>query len=507
MGVCEGNVLRDYESWEPNAGQAAYYNSEHPNKLAKGAVRSGKSVAGTCDDIKALQLYPGIKILCTRTTQAALYTTAFQDFMDWCPARLLAGNPKKTTTEIIVNMKNGSQEIFKAYEEHDIEKIRSTEYGQIRVEEANLITKYMHSLMQTRLSQTTGNAFDEYGRPYQAQIPKIARQMKMITNPGGHDWIWQLYDRDHPNCYSGSDPEYFAIRMKTKDNLHHLSPDFWERLQQLPEAEYKRFVEADDAPWEGLIFPMFDRRVHMIRESFIPPSHWPVYIGMDFGIKNNTHACWMTVSEEGHWIVFQEYVSKDGSPKKYAGAILSITSGLMAKGMPMPKMSVIDPSTSQQKGEGEKTVYQQFYEAGLHNLMPGKRETREYQGVSYMRQLLEPDSRVPHPFTRIMGAPQLFFTQDCPKVIEEFEQWEWMEHKNEKKDAPEKPQEKNDHGIDSIKHVLLLGLSKAPQDPLSIEMFKQSFAYKQQQLINRDMKGKGRNGGYMGRLRASGVIC
>ena len=502
--------MRSYETWEPNAGQALYYNSEHPNKLAKGAVRSGKSVAGACDDIKDLVLYPGIKILCTRTTQGQLFATAFTDFMDWCPPRLLARPPQKTTTEITVTMKNGSQEIFKAYEEHDIEKIRSNEYGQIRVEEANLITKYMHSLMQTRLSQTTGNAYDEYGRAYQSHIPKEARRMKMITNPGGHDWIWQLYDRDHPLSYTGQDPEYFAVRMKTKDNLHHLSPDFWERLQSLPEAEYKRFVEADDAPWEGLIFPMFDRRIHMLRDSFIPPPHWPVYIGMDFGMKNNTHACWMTVSEEGHWIVFQEYVDNNGSPRKYAGAILAITAGLMAKGMPMPKLTVIDPSTAQQKGEGEKTVYTQFYEAGISNLMPGKRETREYQGVSYMRQLLEPHPSVGHPSKdekREGGWPQLYFTKDCPKAVEEFEQWEWMEHKNTKKDAPEKPQEKNDHGIDSIKHVLLLGLSAAPADPLSQEMFRNSFAYKQNQLITRDLKGKGRNGGYMGRLRASGVIC
>lgn len=502
--------MADYESWEPNLGQALYYNSEHPNKLAKGAVRSGKSVAGTCDDIKATQLYPGIKILVTRTTQTALYQTAFQDFMNWCPQRLIDGNPKKTTTDITIYMRNGSQLIFKAFEEHDIEKVRSLEFGQIRVEEANLITEYMYSLLQTRLSQTVGIARDQFGRNYHNTIPQEAHQMKMITNPGGRDWIWRLFDRDHPKSYLGEDPEYFAVRMKTAENLHHLSPDFWARLQTLPEHIYKRFVEADDAPFEGLVFPMFDRKIHILSmKNFIPPPHWPVYIGIDFGVRNNTHVTWTTVTEEGHWICFMEYVNKGATVRVHAEAIRAITANMLSRGMGLPKMIVIDPSTAQSKGEGERTVFQQFMDEGLSGLMPGKRETKEYQGITYLMNLLSPNPQVKHPLSgesSVKGYAQLMFTEDCPKIIAEFEEWQWMEHKQEKKDAPEKPQEKNDHGIDSLKHIILLGLSAAPADPTSQFMKMQSFAYQQQKLIDRDLKGRGRNGGYLGRIKASGVI-
>jgi hypothetical protein len=311
-------------------------------------------------------------------------------------------------------------------------------------------------------------------------------------------------------AHEGKDPDFFAIRLKTNENISNLSPDFWERLKHLPEHLYKRFVEADDAPFEGLVFPMFDRKLHILdQKNFCPPSHWPVFVGMDYGMRSNTHCTWITFTEQGHAVCFKEYVMNGVAPRTHADNIRAINSQFMSRGMSYPKLIVIDPATQQSKGEAEISVFKQLVESGLTNLTPGRRETNDLAGVSLLSQLLQPQEAIPHPIsdrTRSGGWPQLYFTLDCPVVTSEFDEWTWKGHKDQNKDAPEKPEERNDHGIDSVRYALSLGMQTAGIHPLTQTLYENSPAYHNQKLIEKDLKDfKRQEGGWNAQFRHSGV--
>lgn len=497
-----------FESFVPNPKQQLFIKSDAPNKLAFGGARAGKSAAVAIDTHKDMLLNPGLFVLGTRTVFQDLFTTNYRDFIEWAPKGAIdQKRRRKTSTTVEEWYKNGSHMLFKAFEEHDIIKARGYEFGRINMYEANLFTRNAYEYLQTRLSQKTGKGVGPDMKVRDYRIP--FRKMVLDTNPRGRDWIWKIFRREHPGAYEGTDPDFFAVHFKTIDNLMNLAPDFMERQRAtLSKMMFEKFINGDESPNEGLVFPMFDRRIHVLNvRGFVPPPHWPVYLGIDYGFATHTHVVWLTISEEGHIIVFHEYFVAGQTVRGIAEAVNTQTEEMARRGVPRPTLAVIDPSTAQERAGEAKTIFQMFVEAGLRNLMPGKREDRFGSGVSILQQMLEPHVAIKHPIYNTnspTGYPQLYFTEDVPQATKEFDEWSYPQVKDEFTDRKEKPEEGHDHGIDAVRYPITSGLTAAGMEPMTKRLYESSPAFYMKKLIEKDLKAyresqKGR-AGWSGRV-------
>lgn len=410
--------------------------------------------------------------------------------------------------------RNGSKVFFVAYDAADLAKLGSEEYGLIMLEEANQFPSNAWDWFRTRLSQEWGEAFDENGKPYTNRIEQT--HMIAVANSGGRNWLWRVFRRDRPNAYfpwkeiygftdskdiyhpptmlledwkDKQDKNYFALEWGTSENRKNLREDYWESLQDLPEHLFKRFAEADDEPLDGMVFPNLDRRIHVIQQKdFIPPPHWPVYIGMDYGYRTPTVALWIAVTEDGAFIAFREYRETMKSPQENARNILAIDEMMRRRGMQPHKTAWIDLSSGFKKGESESgaSVFDQLVTAGMTKLA---KSSRDLDGrVVRIATLLEPNRLLSeHPVTgkrSDIGWPRLMLTTDCMQTIQEIEEWEWSKVTSDAKDPLEKPEQKDDHGIDALGYVLVKVTEKAPLDFDS----QQSYDTDQSKLLEDDKK-------------------
>ncbi len=236
-------------------------------------------------------------------------------------------------------------------------------------------------------------------------------------------------------------------------------------MRQMPPHLYKRYVLAEFGEFEGVVYPNFNRKLNILPLSnWRPPSHWPVYRGIDHGVTRSPTVClWATMTPWRQVIVFKEYYQRGVdndfarvlTVKEHARNIRAITAQ-MGVGV---AWTVIDPSTRQHSGNDGYSVHDWYAQEGIHCLLGSRDLTGRVVKVA---TLFQPHPGLPNPITgakdRAGGYPAAFFTQDCVKTIQEHEEWMWKEIK-EGQAEKEIPEERNDHTCDAFSYI-------AAQQPL-----------------------------------------
>lgn len=472
---------------EPTLQQIIAYNAEQTFIDLNGGIRGGKTQVALEKARKEAILQPGLKILITRDTGPALYTTTknhfeavFADMID----------PEMTWVKPTpkYRLKNGSQVDFIAYDELDTSKAGGTEYGYILMDESSRFRYSQYVYLRGRLSQKWGDAIAPDGRTYRNEIKK--RFFLTVHNPAGHGWEWQTFVRDrpsasrliqrpHPEYPVGADPKYLRVNFDTATLQSRENPDYLDEMQDIPEHLRDKLLKSDESPLEGLVFPHFKRELHVCAISgFIPPYNWIVMNGMDWGKQTPCVHLWTAVTEEGCIVVFKEHRQAQMEVPQHAEIILDSTRQLRENGMGEVYGAYVDPSTDFDDGKSPFTVYQQFIQAGYWNLTKAPRLPVEHRATR-LGALLMPDPKIKkHPITgehRDGGWPKLIFTSECEGTIREFESWEYPK-RSDAKDPKNKPEERNDHGIDACGYVAVKcyeGLV-APENPATIAYRRQT---------------------------------
>ncbi len=439
----------------------AFYNDETTRNLwLRGGVGSGKSTVAYQKAVKMGLAYPGLKTLITRTTGPMLKATSYEHFMSILPRQLIARevlNPYP-----FIRLTNGSEYHFIPFNHEYIEKIGSLTLGLILAEESHLFRQGVNVYFDHRLRQKFGKAFDQYGNQYISNIPR--QWVWYIGNPNGRDWQWKLFERE-------KDPNYRSFQCSTYCNKANLPPEFIIQLEKLPQHLRDRWVLGQCTENAGSVFPMFDRRTHVVHlKGWLPQRHWLVYFGMDTGFRSPTACLWMSVDEKGNVVVFREYYQSMRSAPQNGKAIQSMHLALRKLQMPEPVLWKIDPASHQHKGENEdgRTIYDQLV-PWLPQLSFG---SKDWNGrTSKINTMLEPDPDMQeHPVTKEFrkdGWPHLFITEDCPNLAQEMEEYQWKAVKDDLSPLKEEAEERNDHLIDSLGYALIeitQAASKSPEE-------------------------------------------
>ena len=255
--------------------QQKFINSEAFETLFGGAAGGGKSYGQLVDALLYALKYKKSKQIIFRSTFADLEKSLIRVSLEIYPLSIADYNSSKHTWKF----QNGSIIDFGYIQyEKDVYQYQSAEYDVIRFDELTHFTEFMYTYM---ISRCRG------ANPYPKRI-------KSSTNPGGvgHVWVKERFiDIGEPNTVhtckleTGEEVTRIFIPSLVTDNKFMLDydPDYIKRLDALPEKERKALKYGDWDIYDGMFFPEFKRRVHVI-EPFQIPDTWNRYIAMDYGL-------------------------------------------------------------------------------------------------------------------------------------------------------------------------------------------------------------------------------
>lgn len=274
-----------------------------------------------------------------------------------------------------------------------------------------------------------------------------------------------LFDEIYMN--RGNDPEVWYEFMEWEDNpfldkkeIARMSAALGEK--QLESRRFGRFCVN-----EGLVYPEFDERVHVI-PPFSVPFGWQDTISIDPGLNNPLSAHWYAVDYDGNVYVVAEHYEARRDIDHHAARIKEISEELGwhtdGKGR---LCALIDPAANQRTLASAKSVSELFYERDI--LVNTNVNKDIFAGVARVKSYLIGEG----------GKPKLYIFSGCVNMIREIKGYFWGEG-----DLPKK---RDDHAMDELRYYLM---TKPRRDPPAQEV---SPVLRDKQRL---MRRQTRRGGY-----------
>ncbi|MBO4940557.1 MAG: terminase family protein [Clostridia bacterium] len=214
-----------------------------------------------------------------------------------------------------------------------------------------------------------------------------------------------------------------------EDEIRLMESSMDERTLQA--RRYGRFATAA----EGLVYPEFDERIHVI-EPFSLPREWQDMIAIDPGLNNPLSAHWYAVDFDDNVYVVYEHYEAGRDIDYHAERILDICERLDWKRDRQGRVcALIDSAAKQRTLSGMKSVVELFYERGI--LVNPNVEKDLFSGISMVKRYLNQKN----------GLPNLYIFSSCTHLIGELKGYYWGSG-----DAPKKV---NDHSLDELRYYLM----------------------------------------------------
>lgn len=240
--------------------------------------------------------------------------------------------------------------------------------------------------------------------------PAIKCYIRASANPGGAPWVKETFiDPAEPNTtFEKNGITYRFIPANLSDNPYldtpvgdeEISP-YRKMLMALPEVQRKQLLEGDWTAGEDNMFT-FSPLVHVTNE--LPPLHWNVINGLDYGYTDPAAALWAAICPTtGKMVVYQEleclqYVHEDWGRK------IKEVEGYIPQGVDR----VIDHSVFNQTGHTGPGVREKLAKLGIMP-KPADRNREAGWNAIHNRLIVNPDT----------GSPDILIHSSCVKLIDQ----------------------------------------------------------------------------------------
>ena len=185
----------------------------------------------------------------------------------------------------------------------------------------------------------------------------------------------------------------------------------------------------------GLVYPEFDRAVHVIPPFDVPPD-WQANISIDPGLNNPLSAHWYAVDFDGNIYVVAEHFAAGKDIDYHADCIRDISRRIGWKTDLKGRLSaLIDSAAKQRTLASVKSVAELFSEKGI--LVNANVNKDVFSGICRVKEYLK----------RGNGLPDIYIFENCVNMISEFMGYRWAEG-----DSPVK---KDDHCMDELRYFVM----------------------------------------------------
>ena len=242
-----------------------------------------------------------------------------------------------------------------------------------------------------------------------------------------------LYDEIYLNKHN--DPQIWYEFMEWSDNPYLSKREIKLLENSMDEGALQSRRYGKFAVGEGLVYPEFDERIHVI-EPFDVPFEWQDNISIDPGLHNPLSAHWYAVDYDGNVYVIYEYFQAGKDVDFHARKIKEICSKLGWHTDEKGRIrALIDSAANQRTLASERSVTDLFYERDI--LVNPNVNKNLFAGIQRVKSYLNPKN----------GLPNLYIFSSCVNLIRELKSYFWG-----KEDVPVK---KDDHALDEMRYYLM----------------------------------------------------
>jgi PBSX family phage terminase large subunit len=359
------------------------------------------------------QKYPGMRGLIVRKTRESLTESALVTFEEKVlPANSPIASGVQRRMRQAYQYPNGSTIVIGGMDK--AQKVMSTEYDMIYVQEAIELTENDWEALTTRLRNAV--------MPYQ--------QLIADTNPDApFHWLKERANRGAT----------IMIESRHEDNPT-VTESYLETLQALTGVRYQRLYLGKWVAAEGIVYEEWDRKLHML-DRFEIPRNWPRYWAIDFGFTNPfVWQAWAN-DPDGRLIRYKEIYMSQRLVEDQARLIREIT-----KNEPFPTAVICDHDA-----EGRATL-ERFL--GIKTIAAHKSVTDGIQAVkSRLKVQKDGKARIFLMRDSLVARDPVMAEKKLPaSAEEEIDGYVWDISNGRKKG--EEPVKANDHGMDAMRYMV-----------------------------------------------------
>lgn len=231
---------------------------------------------------------------------------------------------------------------------------------------------------------------------------------------------------------------------------------------ELQSRRFGRFASA-----EGLVYPEFDERVHVI-EPFSFPKEWQSGISIDPGLNNPLAALWFAVDFDDNVYVVAEHFAAGKDVDFHADAIKERSRSLDWHTDGQGRLcALIDSAAKQRTLASSKSVCELFYERQI------------LVNPDVDKDLLAGIARVKSYLNQKNGLPNLYIFSGCVNLIRELKGYFWG--------TGDTPKKVDDHCLDALRYYLM---SRPKKPTLFVE---KSVLQRDKERRLRALKNRGRS--------------
>jgi hypothetical protein len=262
-----------------------------------------------------------------------------------------------------------------------------------------------------------------------------------------------------------------VVEGSTYTNQNNLPPDFIQLLETTYQGQMRdRFLMGKWVAYEGLVYPSFDMDQHVIPHELVE-DYWrqlqaqriePIILeGYDFGMASPSCYLFGFADDKGNVIICDGFYKAEYRLPLQWEEIRSIRHdwGIMKSRRAIDFNPIYaDPDIFKRKGVDKDTVgvsvasmfMDDGPEGGGIDVTPGNNDINA--GVTKINSYLHVQKWHRNPFTGELGAPCIYFSSEVSFLIDEITDYYWQ--KNQQDETVDKPMDRKDHAMDSMKYLM-----------------------------------------------------
>lgn len=406
--------------YQPHGAAADLWMCKAQEVIIAGPAETGKTRAAL-EKLNALMWkYPGAQSVIIRKTYKSIVSSCIQTWEDKVlgdktPVATYGGSRPE-----FYDYPNGSRVWVGGMDNPD--KVLSSERDVIYVNQAEELDLDEWETLTTRATGRAGNM------PYPQVMGDCnpSHPKHWILARGREKKLKLLHSRheDNPILYDQQTGDLTEQGQRTMAVLDALTGTRKERLR------FGRWVQA-----EGVVYPEFDERVHII-DRFEIPEDWLRFRVIDFGLVHPFVCGWWAVDHDGRLYLYREIYMTKRTVATHAGQINALSAGERIK------TTVCDHDAEDR---------QTLAENGIRNIAANKDVLR---GIGLVQDRLK---------VQVDGRPRIFFLRDSLvetdrdllaerkpiQTVDEFGGYIWNDRLTR-----EAPVKEDDHGMDMTRYAV-----------------------------------------------------
>jgi hypothetical protein len=455
--------------------QERFIASRNKVQFYGGGFANGKT---SCACIKTLQIakeYPGANILVARSTYPKLNDTIRKELFKWLPEFWIKGFSK---TDNVLILKNGTTINFRYIAQQGkgtagqtSSNLLSATYDLVvvdQIEDPEIAEKDFDDLLG-RLRGMARYIGDD------PTMPKTGPRWIMITSNPTRNWVYrklvkpllhyQTTGMKHPDLLvdiNTKEPLVDLIEGSTYENKDNLEPDFINTLESTYHGQQRdRFLMGEWAAYEGLVYPEYDDSIHVLPKDrilnyfmdLIGNRMRPTIIqGFDYGIA--VPSCYLVgfVDDRGNIFIVDGYYAHELTLIEITDRIKVIRKKWLYSST-CDDMVYADPAIFRRTTGGHKTVGKTLATLAMEEGVRMVRGNNDISnGITKLKGYLAPIKFHLNPVLLTNPAPHLYFSDHLEFIMSEISEYYWK--KDTQGDVSDKPTDKNDHAMDTLKYML-----------------------------------------------------